>query len=73
MRQLTYTVHELMEEDQLAGDEQKVVSGSSVEEIRTAVSPLVNSQPREILETSSLGVVTKTILYFLSIHTASSL
>ena len=26
-------------------------------EIRTAVAPLVNSQPREILETSALGAV----------------
>ena len=73
LQQLTYAVHELMEENQLVGDEQKEVSRSWVEEIRTAVSPLANSQPREILETSSLGVVKKSILYFLSIHTASSL
>ena len=50
LRQLTYAVHELMEENQLAGDEQKEVSRSWVEEIRTAVAPLVNSQPRDILE-----------------------
>ena len=50
LRQLTYAVHELMEESQLAGDEQKEVSRSWVKEIRTAVAPLVNSQPREILE-----------------------
>ena len=28
LRQLTYAVHELMEENQLAGDDQKEVSGS---------------------------------------------
>ena len=50
LRQLTYAVHELMEESQLAGDERKEVSRSWVEEIRTAVAPLVNSQPRDILE-----------------------
>ena len=50
LRQLTYAVHELMEESQLAGDEQKEVSRSWVKEIRTAVAPPVNSQPREILE-----------------------
>ena len=46
-----------MEESQLAGDAQREISRSWVKEIRTAVAPLVNSQPREILETSSLGVV----------------
>ena len=50
LRQLTYAVHELMEESQLAGDERKEVSRSWVEEIRTAIAPLVNSQPRDILE-----------------------
>lgn len=41
-----------------------------MEEIRTAVSPLVNSQPQEILETSSLGVVKiDDTVFFLSIHT----
>ena len=64
LRQLTYAVHELMEENQLAGDEQKEVSRSWVEEIRATVSPLVNSQPREILETSPLGAVKKTIVYY---------
>ena len=42
-----------------------------MKEIRTAVAPLVNSQPREILETSSLGVVEidDTVFFlFLSIH-----
>ena len=50
LRQLTYAVHELMEESQLVGDEWKEVSRFWVEEIRTAVAPLVNSQPRDILE-----------------------
>ena len=39
------------------GNAMKVVSRSWVEEIRAAVAPLENSQPREIFETSSLGVV----------------
>ena len=50
LRQLTYAVHEFMEENQLAGDTQKEVSRSWVEEVRAAVAPLVNSQPREIFE-----------------------
>ena len=50
LRQLTYAVHEFMEENQLAGDAQKEVSRSWVEEVRAAVAPLVNSQPREIFE-----------------------
>ena len=50
LRQLTYAVHEFMEENQLAGDAQKEVSRSWVEEVRAAVAPLVNSQPRDILE-----------------------
>ena len=41
LQQLTYAVHELMEEDN-SGDEQKVVSRSSVE-IRAAVALFVNS------------------------------
>ena len=48
----------------MAGDEQKEVSRSWVERDQAAVFPLVNGQPRKFLETSSLGVVKKTILYF---------
>ena len=50
LRQLTYGAHELMEENQLAGDEQKEVSRSWVKEIRAAVAPHVTSQPRDTLE-----------------------
>ena len=37
LRQLTYVVHELMEENQLSGDEQQEVPRSWVEEMRTVV------------------------------------
>lgn len=50
LRQLTYAVHDLMEENQLESDAQKDVSRSWVEEIRTAVAPLVNRRPEEILK-----------------------
>ena len=41
----------------MAGAEQKETSRSWVREIRIAVAPFLNSQPQEILETSSLRVV----------------
>ena len=62
-----------MEESQLAGDEQKEVSRSWVKKIRIAVAPLVNSQPREILETSALGVAEiDDAVFFKSIRTIKS-
>lgn len=48
LQQLTYTVHELTEENQLAGVKQREVAKSWVAEIRTAVALLVNSRSWEI-------------------------
>ena len=68
LRQVTYEVRELMEENQLAGDEQKEVSRSWAKEIRAALAPLVNSQPREILERPRPWSCRNRRVYFLFIY-----
>ena len=64
-RQLTYAVHELIYGGESVGW-RRAERGFQIlgRRDQAAVSLLVNNQPREILETSSLGVVKKTILYF---------